>query len=156
MRREDFLRIIGAEEGTEYAPVAGMLSSGYGFAGYYNSRLNEDMERTCVLINARLVDLRGIQESRSAPRISDFAEFVEQIVRQNYQAKDAPQAARSDMYGKSIPLAAISLDEIAVAYPVAQIGKMMGRLKGKKTVLPGFLDFESKSEVLKILRTKVW
>ena len=43
-----------------------------------------------------------------------------------------------------------------MAYPVAQISKMMGRLKGKKSALPGFLDFENKSEVLKILRTKVW
>ena len=156
MTKTDFLRLVGAGEGVEYAPVAGMLRNGYGFAGYFNSQLNEGMEDTFVLLNARLVDMRGESDTRTQPRISDFGEFVEEIVRESYQSAEEPRLPRSDIYGKSIPLAAIPLNEISVVYPVGHIGKMMQRIEREQKTIPSFLDFDNKSLVLKVLRTRIW
>src|SRR5258708_6905784 len=56
MNKHDFSKIIGVENAdAEYLPVACMLRSGYGCAGYYNAELNRDLQNTCVLVNARLV-----------------------------------------------------------------------------------------------------
>jgi len=157
MKRSDFLRLAGADEGAEYAPVAGMLESGYGFAGYFNSRLNEGLDDTCVLMNARLVDLRGAEEEPSyRPRISDFNDFVEEIVRQSYQSEETPQRPRDDAYGRSIPLAAIPFGQIAVVYPVSHIAKMMADLERERKKVPAFFDLDNKSIILKLLRTKLW
>jgi len=156
MKKADFLRIVGAGEGTEYTPVAGMLRSGYGFAGYFNDRLNEDLDETLVLVNVRLVDIHGTAEPGTQPRISNFNDFVEEIVLENYQSAQAPQSPRRDIYGKSVPLAAIPFDEVAVVYPVSQIGKMMRSLHREQKKIPNFLDFGNKSLILKILRTKLW
>ncbi len=156
MKKADFLRLIGGGKGAEYTPVAGMLQSGYGFAGYFNDRLNEHLDETLVLINVRLVDIRGTVESGTQPRISDFNDFVEEIVLQNYETAQAPRIPRSDIYGKSVPLAAIPFNQLAAVYPVGQIGKMMQNLEREKKKAPSFLDFDNKSLVLKILRTKLW
>ena len=156
MNRADFLRIVGASNGVEYAPVAGMLRSGYGFAGYFNSHLNEGMEGTAVLINARLVDIRGRSDSSRQPRVTDFGQFVEEIVMENYEASDEPKLPRTDVYGKSIPLAAIPLSEVAVVYPVGHIGRLMQSLEREQKQIPSFLDFDNRSLVLKLLRTKLW
>ncbi len=156
MQKGDFLQIVGAGGGTEYAPVAGMLQSGYSFAGYYNSALNAGLDATCVILNARLVDLRSTADVPTRPHVSDFNEFVEDIVLKNYLSDQPPQAPRSDLYGKSIPLAAIPYDQIAVVYPVGQIGKMMQAVQRESKKLPSFLDFDDKSLVLKVLRTKLW
>jgi len=156
MKKSDFLRLVGAREGAEYAPVAGMLSCGYGFVGYFNGRANEGLDETCVLINARLVDLRGGEEDVTGPRISDFSEFVEEIVRQSYQSDETPEEPRSDVFGRSIPLAAIPFDEVAVVYPVAQIGRMMEDLERERKRIPSFFDLDNKSIILKLLRTKLW
>ena len=105
MKRADFVRIIGAEEATEYAPVAGMLQSGYGFAGYFNSRLNEKMEEACVLMNVRLVDLRSTDERSARPQIADFNDFVQEIVRESYEGEEGPEEPRtgaSDIHGTSL------------------------------------------------------
>jgi len=157
MHPDDFLKIVGAAVGTGHATVAGMLARGYGFAGYYSRRLNEGLEDTGVLVNARLVDLRGSQETSSIPHVSDFAEFVEEIVRQNYPTGKGKRTIKTDVYGKTIPLAAIDFSEMVVVYPVAQIGKMMARLRPTpKSKLPSFLDFDNKSVLLKLLRAKIW
>ena len=97
MKRADFLRIVGASEGAEYVPVAGLLQNGYSFVGYFNSRVSEDVADTLVLINARLMDLREKPARRSRPRISDFNEFVEEIVVQSYEPGQEPQSTRSDI-----------------------------------------------------------
>lgn len=156
MNRADFLRMIGAEEGSEYMPVAGMLASGYGFAGYFNARLNAGFHETCVLINARLADLRAPEGPSSRPRVSDFNQFIEEIVQQSYQSEEPVQAPRRDFFGRSIPLAGIPLNQVAVVYPVSQIGKMMKELHGERHATPTFLDFENRSVVLRILRAKLW
>ena len=156
MKKSDVLRLVGAREGAEYAPVAGMLSCGYGFVGYFNGRANEGLEETCVLINARLVDLRSDGEDVTEPRITDFSEFVEEIVRQSYQAEKPPGEPRSDVFGRSIPLAAIPFDQVAVVYPVAQIGRMMADVERERKKIPSFFDLDNKSIVLKFFRAKLW
>jgi len=157
MNRIDFSKLIGAKDGVEYAPIAGMLDSGYGFVGFFNSMLNEGMDETCVLLNARLVDLRSTSSSRTHPQIADFNEFVEEIVQQSYPSVDEPKMPRKDAYGKSIPLAAVPFSQISVVYPVGHISKMMKDLQKKENFnLPQFLDFDNKSIILKVLRTKLW
>ena len=153
MNKADFLRIVGASEGAEYVPVAGLLQNAYSFAGYFNSRVNEDVADTLVLINARLMDLRETTASRSRSHISDFNEFVEDIVVQSYRPEQESQSTRSDIYGKSIPLIAIPFEQVALVYPIAQIGKMMAQLHHEQQRAPSFFDFENKSLVLKILGT---
>ena len=158
MKKQDLLKLIGETNGAEYAPIAGMLHSGYGFVGFFNSTLNEGMEETFVLLNARLVDLRQAGDERShSPRIADFNEFIEEIVQQRYPSGDEPQLPHKDVYGKSIPLAAVPLDEITVIYPVGHITKMLKSLQKKESSkLPDFLDFDQKSIVLKVLRARLW
>lgn len=156
MQKSDFARIIGASEGADYAPVAGMLQNGYGFFGYYNSRLNDDLEETLVVINARLADLRDKAGAPGIPRIADFNEFVEEIVMRSYEEGKAPITATRDIYGKSIPLVALNYGQVAVLYPISQIHKLMAVAAGEKKAPPSFLDFENKSLILKALRTKLW
>ena len=64
-------------------------------------------------------------------------------------------SSRSDAYGRSIPLTAIPFEQIAVVYPVAHIGALLRRVEKQQNRLPGFLDL-SKSELIKLLRTKLW
>jgi hypothetical protein len=77
MRKSDFARIIGVTTDTDYAPVAGMLQNGYGFVGHFDNRLNEGLEETLVVINARLADLRekagvpGVPRQTLANRLSN-------------------------------------------------------------------------------------
>ncbi len=158
MKREDFVRLVGAGKGAEYAPVAGMLVCGYGFAGYFNTRLNEEMGETCVLMNARLVPLTGEPQEAARPRIADFNEFVEEIVRRSYQAETPAEPAQrgEDVFGSTIPLAAIPFAQMAVVYPVAHIGKLMEKVEQEQRKVPSFLDLDSKSEILRFLRTKLW
>ena len=156
MNKSDFTRLIGAEEESEYTPVGGMLTSGYGFAGYFNSQLNQGMSDTCVLINARLVDLRGPTGTTTQPRIADFSQFIEEIVMQSYESEDGAERPTGDVFGKSIPLAGIPLDQVVVVYPVKRIGSLMQSLQEEQQRMPDFLDFDKKSVVLKMLRTKLW
>jgi hypothetical protein len=156
MRKSDFARIIGASADTDYAPVAGMLQNGYGFVGYFNSRINDGLEETLVVVNVRLADLREKAGVPGVPRIADFNEFVEEIVMRSYDEAKTPVAAISDVYGNSIPLVALNYDQIAVVYPISQIHKLMTVAAEEKKSLPCFLDFENRSVILKALRTKLW
>ena len=156
MKKADFLRIIGAGKETEYAPVAGMLRDGYAFAGYFNSRLNKDIDDTLILVNTRLVDIREKGGSRSQPRISDFNEFVEEIALSSYGKGKPSEGPRKDVYGTSIPLAAVAFGEVVVVYPIDQIGKLLAKLEREQKKVPRFLDVDNESLVLKILRVKLW
>ncbi len=168
MNRSDFLKLVGAREGNaEYVPVACLLSNGYACAGYYNTQLNQDLDSTCVLVNARLVGLRERSENEEQPTISDFNEFLEEIVQQAYRSEEEAIKTTTDIYGRSIPLAAIPLDQIVVVYPIAHIREMMrqagpelhreaGGTRETAGRIPSFQDFDRKSIVLRILRTKLW
>ncbi len=156
MNRKDFGRLIGAtSENSDYVPVAFLLRSGYGCAGYYNAALNDDFGDICVLLNAHLVELRSSPTASSRPAIHDFSEFLEEIVLGTQEDGSSHGAVQSEIYGRSIPLAAVPYDEIAVIYPVAHIGALMDRAKQQQNSLPTFLDLD-KSEIVSLLRLKLW
>ncbi len=157
MNREDFLKLVGvASEKAEYLPVAFLLGNGYACAGYYHAAINEGLAGTCVLLNARLIELRGENKLSGQPSINDFNEFLEEIVVNFCEPSGKGEASpRSDAYGKSIPLTAIAFEQIAVVYPVAHIGALMHRVEQRESRLPSFLDLD-KSETIKLLRTKLW
>jgi len=156
VNKADFLRLVGESEDHDYAPIAGMLQTGYGFAGFVNARLNSGMDETLILLNARLVDITGTGEDRSTPRVSDFNEFVEEIVLQSYRTPEDARMPREDIYGKSIPIAAIPYGQIVVIYPVGQIRKLMRNLEAEKKTVTSFLDFQNKSVIIKLLRSRLW
>lgn len=160
MHQTDFVKLIGLEtQDQEYLPVAFMLRSGYGCAGYYNTALNRDLVGTCVLLNAHLVEFRGESPSGHRARIHDFNEFLEEIVTRIYREEEGipSQAKDSDLYGRSIPLMAIDFDEIALLYPVAHITSLMRRAEESlQSQMPTFLDIGNKSVIVKLLRTKLW
>ena len=157
MNRKDFVKVIGAaSEDAEYLPVACLLRSGYGCAGYYNAALNRDLTDTCVLVNARVVQFEEPQGSGQHATIEDFNEFLEEVVMNFYKEEDKEVVPERDLYGKSIPLTAIPYDEIALVYPVAHIGALMRRAEQQEKKVPTFLDFDNKSVIIKLLRTKLW
>jgi len=155
MNRNDFIRLIGAERGdAEYLPLAVLLRSGYACAGYFNSSLNEDLNSTCVLLNARLMELNHGGDSRR-PMLNDFNEFLEEIVGSLETSEEATSALRTDAYGPSIPLTVVPYEEISVLYPVAQIGTLVQRAREVRQGTPSFLDL-NKSELVRLLRTRIW
>jgi hypothetical protein len=163
MKKVDFIRLIGGNSANaEYLPVACLLANGYGCAGYFVPSINEEFTDTCVLVNARLIDLKG---AGSHPRrsIEDFNEFLEEIVRKTYQKKEGfADNVDDDVdgYGRTIPLMAVGYEEITLLYPVTHISTLMRRAAEEKppaaNSLPTFLDFDNRSIVLKLLRTKLW
>ena len=157
MNREDFKKLVGAEASTtEYLPVAFLLRSGYGCAGYYHNAVNQDLASTCVLLNAHLIELRGESQSTNRPSIGDFNEFLEEIAVNYCEPNgDGESSAHGDVYGKSIPLTAIPFDQITVVYPMAHIGALMQRSQRQEKRLPTFLDL-NKSEIIALLTTKLW
>jgi hypothetical protein len=131
MHRKEFLRLAGADQqSVEYLPVAVLLRSGYGCAGYYNTALNVGLDGSFVLMNATLIDLNS-RNSESEGKLSDFNDFLEEVVIQYYKAGEY-QISTDGRLGKSIPLAAIPMNEVSVLYPVAQIGKAMQFLENSK------------------------
>lgn len=173
MNRHDFLKLIGSQSGNaDYIPVACLLKTGYGVAGYFNTALNDEFTDTCVLINARVVELNEGDTGSRRGAIHDFNEFLEEIVGRMSRkgagktdagkTKDAgdddEDAVRqsASRLGKAIPLTALSFDEIAVLYPVSQITTLMQRVGEEQASVPTFLDFDNRSIVLKLLRTRLW
>lgn len=159
MNGADFRKIIGAANAPEeYIPVACLLSTGYGCAGYYSSLVNNDLEETCVLLNARLVELEKSRDSRN--RVSDFNDFIEDIVATHYRHSESDSLPENDLSGGSIPLTAVPFRQIALVYPVAHIAALLKKAQPEMSSdaqdRPTFLDFDNKSVVLKVLRTKLW
>lgn len=171
MDRNDFVKLIGsATTGSEYLPVAFLLRSGYACAGYYHPAVNGDLNNTCVLLNAHLIELEKEPSSTGHPSIHDFNDFLEEIVMTVY-GSDTPQLdvpSHSALYGKSIPLAAIPFDEIAVMYPVSHIGALLRRAEAVRSEMatsaepqpqakkvPTFLDL-NQSAIINLLRVKLW
>ncbi|MFY9255011.1 MAG: hypothetical protein WAO83_16295 [Fuerstiella sp.] len=160
MNRTDFQKLIGATNAAEeYLPVACLLSTGYGCAGYYSSLINNNLEDTCVLLNARLVELDRSEGSR---HVSDFNDFIEDIVATHYQQSGHASLPSRDSAGGSIPLTAIPFNQISLVYPVAHIASLLKQARpqiaatAETESTPTFLDFDNKSIVLKALRTKLW
>ena len=169
MQRAEFVKLIGGKsEGGDYIPVACLLRNGYACAGYINQSINEQYSDICILVNARMVDLREPNRRTERGAIHDFGDFLEEFVVGMMDKKKAKDGDFSDeendpfqsRFGKSIPLTAISFDEIAVVYPVARIGNLLRQVnveaKTDTQQIPSFLDFENKSLVVKVLKTKIW
>jgi len=165
MKQEDFVRLIGGDaEHADYLPVACLLENGYACAGYFVPSLNKEFTDTCVLVNARLIDLRGGATGSPRRTIDDFNEFLEEIVRNTYQKKEGFAESFFDEgegYGKTIPLMAMGYDEISLLYPVSHISSLMHRAIEDKpaasaNTVPTFLDFDRRSIVMKVLRAKLW
>ena len=160
MQRTDFLKLIGAErETSDYLPVACLLRNGYGCAGHFLRTLNDDNSESCVLVNARLVDLRESAAPGHRGMIQGFTDFLEELVTAHYEAEDSFAQNLFDddnRYGKSIPLMAVGYDEVSVLYPVVHIHTLMQRAVEDKQSIPSFLDFNRKSVIVKLLRTKLW
>ncbi|MFO1094434.1 MAG: hypothetical protein U0992_14185 [Planctomycetaceae bacterium] len=156
---KELSRLIGAKSGkAEYLPVAFLLKTGYACYGHYNSATNEGMTDLCVLLNVRLLDLSQSKE-KARPTVRDFSDFLEDVVvraskTDAERAEDDDKLAKSK-FGKAIPIAAVALNEIAIVYPVAQIGAMLRRARDRGEPASSLLDFE-KSEVLQLLRMKLW
>ena len=161
MNRDDFQKLIGAHDSdNDYLPLACLLTSGYGCAGYYNAQLNDDLIDTCVLINARMVDLTGGETSSRNP-VRDFADFIEDVVITQYNAEgddteEGLDGAGGNKFGGSIPLTGIPYSQIALLYPVAHITALMKRATKTESQTPTFLDFNNKSVILQLLRKKMW
>ena len=157
MNANDFRKLVGVEEtADDYVPVAFLLTTEYGCVGFYNSRLNKDLEDTCVLINARLVKMVG-PEMHSRSEIGDFNSFIEEVASNWSSDSDGHSIPDDhDMLGTSIPLTAIPFEQIAIVYPLAHISVLMKRAESSESTVPTFLDFDNKSVVLKLLRTKLW
>jgi len=161
MNRDDFQKLIGAHEAdNDYLPLACLLTTGYGCAGYYNAQLNDDLIDTCVLMNARMVDLTGGETSSRNP-VRDFADFIEDVVITQYNAEGEANVGGSsgpdrNKFGGSIPLTAIPYSQIALLYPVARITALMKRAENTESQIPTFLDFDNKSVILQLLRKKMW
>jgi len=157
MNRDDFVKLVGIDSDDDhYVPVAFLLSNGYACAGFYHSPVNKGLQSTCVLLNARLIELRGDNKVSGQPSINDFNEFLEEIaVNFSEPSRNGESSPRTDAYGKSIPLTAIPFEQISVVYPIAHIGSLMRRAEQQKIRPHRFLDL-NQSEIVKLLTTKLW
>lgn len=150
MTRNDFVRVVGGQgPKADYVPVVLLLKSGYACAGHFNEALNQGFSELVVLINAQLIELQSSQ-SRSKPAVRDFSEFLSELIANGFES------ASSD-FGRPTPIAAIPVAEVAVVYPVAQIETLVRRAEhlGEGRGGNSFLDL-GRSEVLSLLRTKLW
>lgn len=160
MEREDVLKLLVGSESTqhEYLPVACLLKSGYACLGYFNLAINETLQSSMVLLNMRLADLRMDESHSRRTKIADFNDFLQDVVMRHVNGEE--ESAEDDEEG-TIPLTAIPLNEISLMYPVSRIADLLktARKMGGSAVqaeIPTFLDFNNKSIVLKVLRTKLW
>ena len=158
MLRSDFVTLIGSQAGkADYIPVACLLRNGYGVAGYFNTPVNEGLSDTCVLVNARLLDLTSTSESRRG--LHNFSDFVEEIVTRMMREDDYLSDGEfegSAHVGGAVPLTAIPYGEITVVYPISRIRHLLQRVQEDPKSTPKFLDFQNKSIVIKLLTTKIW
>lgn len=156
MRQSDFVKLIGAEtSSSDFLPVACLLQNGYACVGYYHREINDGLEDTCVLVNARLIDLSSGKSQGNRFTIHDFNDFLEETVARFQTEKNDPLSPKNDEFGKSIPLSAIPFEQIVILYPISHIGELMAKLRPEQKESGVFLDFE-KSEIVNLLRTKLW
>jgi hypothetical protein len=165
MNRDDVLRLLGDSPETVpvYAPVACLLNSGYGCVGYYNHSINEKLSDSLVLLNARLVDLRGDDAHSRRGQVSDFNDFLQDVVAEHVRGDAGKDSGQADSDNGTIPLTVLPVREIAILYPVAHIASLLksaqrvqhGDGSGDQPI-PTFLDFNNRSVVLKVLRTRLW
>lgn len=159
MLRSDFLTLIGSRPGhADYIPVALLLKNGYGVAGFFNTPVNEELQGTCLLVNARMIDLRPTAADGSRA-LKDFGDFLQEIATRLTREDELQEEANLDAsgrFGSSVPLTAIPYDEIAVVYPVSRITSLMRRVEEVEDRIPTFLDFENRSEIVKLLKTRLW
>lgn len=155
MNSADLRRMIGAtREHVEYAPLAILLTSGYACFGHVNAKLNEEMEETIVLLNAQLMEVKHSAQ-RTRPVVEDFREFLLEVVA-TCDPEQETEIPMQEELGKPIPLIAVPLDQIAIVYPVAQIVQLISQLdNGAERPAPGLFDL-NRSEILSLLRMKVW
>lgn len=162
MNAQDFRKIAGAGKGTaEYSPVALLLSSGYACFGHFNELLNEDLTDTIMILNAQLIELKS-ESQHNRPAVEDFREFLMEIVAAYDSGDESELPSREDL-GKSVPLVAIPMKEIAIVYPVAHIVELLQRASGEgrkeeadaPKSTPTLFDLD-KSEILTVLTTKLW
>lgn len=165
MNRDDVINLIAHAQSpdAEYVPVAMLLSSGYGCVGYFNQAINGSLTDSLVLLNARLVDLRADDHHSRHGRVADFNDFLQDVVASHVREESHEMEEDSDRPEGTIPLTAVPLREIAILYPVAQIATLLKSARkvtagdrGASQEVPTFLDFNNKSIVLKVLRTKLW
>ncbi len=155
MNKNDLKKIIGAaKDQVDYAPVAMLLRNGYACFGHFNSHVNEDMDETLVVLNASVMELKQTTD-RNRPAVEDFREFLLEIVAAYESNESADIPTREDL-GKTIPLVAIPLDEIAIVYPVSHIVELLTRADDHKDrAKPALFDF-NRSEILTVLNMKLW
>lgn len=134
MQRKDFMRLSGADQGSvEYLPIALLLRTGYGCAGYYNTSMNHALEDLIVLLNCRLIDLRN--RDGSGPVITDFNDFLQKVVFEHYKVGEGTVPEGHAAHAtNTIPLAAISLSDVAVFYPVEQISRLMRLIQKNRNI----------------------
>jgi len=97
-------------------------------------------------------------------RVSDFNDFLQEIVTRHIRHNDDEFGSSESRNDGTIPLAAVPVSEIAILYPVARIATLLKTASGLteaaeesgKSAVPVFLDFNNRSIVLKVLRTKLW
>ena len=154
MERKAFLKLIGADsDEAEYIPVAFLLKCSYAGIGFYNGSVNEKFADVCVFLNARLVNLVNAAEQNHAS-IRCFTELIEEISLN--EARDEKAKSLEPEFGSAIPIIAVPLSEFAVIYPVSQIRTLVNRSKSERgKSVPTFFDLE-KSEILALLRIKLW
>jgi hypothetical protein len=155
MERKDFVRLIGTEAADgDYAPIAFLLKSSYAGLGYYNASVNEGFTEVCVLLNARLLNLNQAF-GHDSPPIRSFTELIEEIALSEVRSEEKSKP-RAPEFGDPVPIVAVPLSEFAVIYPVSQIRTLLARAKKERgSGIPTFFDF-SKSEILSLLRMRLW
>ena len=153
----DFQTLVGSSpDEQDLVPVALLLKCGYACVGHYNSVLNQGLTEACILLNAQIIQL-GQETVRGRANVDDFSEFLEEVVAHYYGEQGAEIPAKTD-FGKVVPLASLSLHEIAVVYPVSRIAQLLQRIQEHgdgKADIPAMFDLD-KSEILAVLRTKLW
>lgn len=155
MNSSDLRKIIGTTDGeADYAPVGMLLRSGYACYGHFNSSVNEGLDETLVVLNASLMELKAAVD-HNRPSVEDFREFLLEMVAA-YDAGDELDILTPEFLGNQIPLLAIPMDEIALVYPVSHIIELLSRAEETKNrATPALFDFD-RSEILALLRSKLW
>lgn len=153
MNSNDFLLVMGRSKEQKYLPVAGLLEMNYGFFGYFNPDINDEMVESVILLNTTLFKFDQDNGGESSTyHIRDFNDFLEEFV---LEQKTEVTTRMQEEYGKSMPACLIPLKKIVALYPMSKIRDIVKAVE-EETPHPTFLDFNNRSVVLKVLRKKIW